>query len=79
MTKQENLPVWAKILLGVPVNEAELSNHPEVDQMENSCNRSAAQSGPTIAEQSVVVFGSAKHHRKWNWKSALCPSAGEAN
>jgi len=79
MTKQDNLPVWAKILLGVPVNEAEQSNHPEVDQLGSSRDRNAAQSGPAITEQSVVVFGSGKHHRKWNWKSALCPSAGEAN
>jgi hypothetical protein len=79
MTSQDNLPVWAKILLGVSLNEAELSNHSAMDQPEGSCNRDAHQSEPTIAEQNIVVFDAGKHPRKWNWKSALCPSAGEAN
>ena len=79
MTSQDNLPVWAKILLGVSLNDAELSNHSEMDQPESSCNGNVAQSDPTIAEQNIVVFDAGKHPRKWNWKSALCSSGGEAN
>ena len=72
MTNQESLPVWAKILLGIPVND---EMHPDPTEGKEPAGRSES----AAMEQSVIAFGEAGRERKWNWKTALCPSAREAN
>ena len=77
MTNQDSLPVWAKILLGIPVNESALPNHGEPQEPENSSKREAQVSELAQTEQTVRVYNSKQ--RKWNWKGGLCPTAREAN
>jgi hypothetical protein len=74
MTNQEKLPVWAQILLGVPVNDEMQPDHSEGKGPPNSSKREAGPSGSAATEQSVITFGEAERERKWNWKTALCPS-----
>ena len=79
MTNQESLPVWAKILLGIPVNDDLQPDRTEGKEPANSSQREAGASGSATLKQSVIAFGEAGRERKWNWKTALCPSAREAN
>jgi hypothetical protein len=79
MTNQENLPVWAKILLGIPTEDTVLPAPPEREEKANSSQRESAPSEPAAMEQSVIVLGRSKRERKWDWKTALCPCTREAN
>ena len=79
MTNQESLPVWAKILLGIPVNDEIQSDRTDGKDPANFSKREAGRSESAAMEQSVIAFGEAGREPKWNWKTALCPSAREAN
>ena len=77
MANQDNLPVWAKILLGIPVNGVAM---PQPDVAEaGSTQRDAVMPAPAVMEQRTIVFCSGKRKAKLNWKATLCPSAREAN
>ena len=79
MTNQDTLPVWAKILLGIPVNESALPNHGEREEQQNSSQREAEVSELAQTEQTVRVYNSKQRERKWSWHGGLCPTAREAN
>ena len=79
MTNQDNLPVWAKILLGIAVNESTLPNHGEREEQDNSSQRKAQVSELAQTEQTVRVYNPNQRERKWSWKGGLCPTTREAN
>jgi hypothetical protein len=79
MTNQEKLPLWAQILLGIPVNDEMKPDRSEGKETANSSKREAGRSESAAMKQSVIAFGAAGRERKWNWKTALSPSAREAN
>lgn len=79
MTNQDNLPVWAKILLVIPVEDAVLPIPTDIDEQPNSGNRGVVPSKAAASEQSVFAFGTRSLGRKRRWKPALCPTPCEAN
>jgi|GEM_PF-3282246 hypothetical protein len=79
MTNQDNLPVWAKILLGIPAEESALPHPAETEEPANSSKREANPSEAAVMEQSAIVFGTGTRKHKWNWATAFCPAAREAS
>lgn len=79
MTNQDNLPVWARILLGLPPDDAVLPNHAELEEKVTPNQREASPAKPAAMEQSVRTFDAGQRARKWSWKTAFCPATREAN
>jgi hypothetical protein len=78
MANQDNLPVWAKILLGIPVNDA-APNPADVEEQVNSSKREASVAEFAQADQTITVYNPNQWGRKWSWRGAFCPATREAN
>ena len=70
MTSQENLPVWAKILLGIPVGDETVSdnNRRVSDSQQGLAPREPQERSPRVHE-----FGTAPGKRKRAWQGLMCP------
>ena len=77
MTNQETLPVWAKILLGLPANDAVPVKHSGPGSTSNSSQTNSTPSDAEAAEQSVLVFDPASPGSKWGWRGVLRPARRE--
>lgn len=77
MSNQEDLPVWAKILLGIPERDAaEPENRkPAPAASDRRCH--AASDPEHETGQSVRSFVPSERNCKWVWPSALRPFAKE--
>jgi hypothetical protein len=71
MTNQDDLPIWARILLGVPVRDDRQTDHATAKGQQNV--------GPTDHddEQSVLTFDLAASKRKRGWHALICPVPGK--
>ena len=77
MTNQENLPIWAKILLGIPVADETVSGNSRTKLSVADCQQSPAPREHQRHEQSVVVFDPAVGTPKRKWSGLLCPLPGK--
>jgi hypothetical protein len=78
MTNQDNLPVWAKILLGLPVNDGGPTAHSERQQNLSSGKREGGSSEDNGTERNVM-FAAAPLHSKRRWQTLLRPAESEFN
>jgi hypothetical protein len=77
MTNQNNLPAWARILLGIPAGAALQTRHDEKDR-EDSSSRSALSSASIAEQQAIMVFDGGGCVRHWKRKTSSSSSLGEA-
>jgi hypothetical protein len=73
MTKQETLPVWAKILLGIPAKDAVPVNPSELRTTANPSQKDSVPSDADATEQSVLVFDPISQGRTWGLRRILQP------
>ena len=78
MTNRENLPVWARILLGIPAGDVELPKQPDEKDREGSSSQSALSSASTASQQATMVFDGGGCVRAWKRKTSASSSVGEA-
>ncbi|HVP54506.1 MAG TPA: hypothetical protein VMU45_05860 [Candidatus Eisenbacteria bacterium] len=74
MTNLDNLPIWAKILLGIRACDSAEHVQRAAEESPNDCRTAAVPRVEEAIEQSVVVFGSAPHQGVWQWKASLRPA-----
>jgi hypothetical protein len=75
MTNEDNIPIWAKILLGIPVTgEATNDSRPEQPA---DCQQSSTPIGHKDETQHVLTFAPSASRRKPAWRSMLCPVPGK--
>jgi hypothetical protein len=79
LTNPDSLPVWAKILLGIPGDEEICAGLAEQREPSNQILRQAGPSEYDGSKQSVIVFGGIAVDRKWRWQSHFRPLPGELN
>ncbi len=79
MMNQDNLPVWAKILLSIRVDDGVQAIHSEPRQDAGSSNRETEVSEQMGPERSAMVFGTDKLGVTWSWRELLRPVASEFN
>jgi len=79
MTNLENLPVWAKILLGIPVSDTASANHPDGSLIATSCQQQSAPSDAAGIKQSATRFGVDLLDREWRWQVVLRFAPSEFN
>ncbi len=77
MTSQENLPVWAKILLGIPVANEPVSGNSGTKHTAADCQQSPAPREHQEHKQSVLVFNPTGGNRKRKWHGLMCPVPGK--
>ena len=71
MTNLENLPVWAKILLGIPVSDTTSASHSEGQPNAASSQHGSVPSGAGETKQSMTLFGADRLDREWRWQAVL--------
>jgi hypothetical protein len=74
MTSQEDLPVWAKILLGIPVADETVSDN---KRRTSDCQEGLSLLEPQDHQQTVQVFESAAGKRKRAWQGPMWPALGK--
>ena len=79
MTNQDNLPAWAKILLGTPANDGAVPQPNDEEEHSSSSQREAKPSPPAAIDQREIVFHAGKREGKWSWRAGWCAAAREAN
>lgn len=79
MTDHDNLPVWAKILLGIPVGQKIEPNYTEHPDEANCSVRDARPSEITATEQRVKSVGCSKPERSRRWQILRRPVVVEFN
>ena len=79
MTSLENLPVWAKILLGIPVNDATEPNREVPEEQVNSSKRESLLSEFAQTGQIVTAYNRNQWESKWNCRGGLWPATREAS
>ncbi len=77
MTNQATLPVWAKILLGMPTNDAVPDSHSEPGATANSSHSDSTPFDTEAAEQSVLVFDATSQRGNRGWRTILQPGKRE--
>ena len=77
MANHDNLPIWARILLGIPDSDAEPDNGGEVDREGGASERRSEirEAGPY--PQDIGMFQRAADHDKRGWQVWLRPVRGE--
>jgi len=76
MTNKDNLPIWARILLGVPVTGA-ASDDRQSDNVVADRQQSVGAPEHHDREQSVLLFDTAGGKRKQKWQDPLCLMPGK--
>jgi hypothetical protein len=79
MTSLENLPVWAKILLGIPVNDAVLPKREEPEEQANSSKREVSVYEFAQTEQTGTAYNRNQWESKWNRRGGFWPAMREAS
>jgi len=77
MANHDNLPVWARILLGIPVSDAESDKGGEVDGEGSDSERRSESRDAGPYAQDVLVFQRATDHGNRCWQTLLRPVGGE--
>lgn len=71
MTNQATLPIWAKILLGMPTNNAVPDSHSELGTTADSSQSDSTPFDADATEQSVLVFDPTAQLGKRGWRRIL--------
>ena len=71
MTNLENLPVWAKILLSIPVSNAASADHFEGQPNATSRQQGSVPSDAGGTKPSATLFGADSLDRQWRWQVVL--------
>lgn len=74
MTCEEDLPVWAKVLLGLPVTDKAVNDFNRTGQPADN-GQQAATSLERPEQQSVLVLERAAVKR--TWRNLMCPAPGK--
>jgi hypothetical protein len=78
MTDQDNLPVWATILLGKTAGEVLSPTQPDEKDRKNSSSPSAVSSASIASQRAAMVFDGCGCVRQWKRKIPSSPGLGEA-
>lgn len=73
MANQNDLPIWARILLGIPVSEAEASDGSESESQARERERRPECCRSSTKEQTVLVFNPLADNRNCCWQTMLRP------
>ena len=73
MANQNDLPIWARILLGIPISDADSSDQSDARRPASDCQGRRHGCESDASEQCVLVFNLAAKHSPWCWGAALGP------
>ena len=79
MTSLENLPVWAKILLGIPPNDVAEPNRDVPEEQVNSSKRESLLSEFAQTAQAATAYNRNQWESKWNRRGGFWPAMREAS
>jgi len=71
MTNSENLPVWAKILLGIPVSDAASASYSEAQLKAASRQQEATPADALVTKPHATRFGADLLDGEWRWQAVL--------
>ena len=73
MTNQDNLPIWARIILGVPIRDDSQTDNAAADGPKN-----VGSAEHDDGAQSVLAFDPIAGKRKRGWYALMCPAPRES-
>ena len=79
MNSQVHLPVWAKILLDIPVQEEILTQYSKQQPQGHSSRREASLPEVGTMERSATILRRTDSEWKWRWQNVLRPIPEEAS